>query len=157
MTSRPRCSCTTTARYGSRDGTELPSTSTRGHTPWIELTTVHRIRAEVDSCPGTTVTGGQEFMRKTRRNHSAAIKARVALAAIRDEKTFAEIATHHEVHPIQVTSWKARLLQNAAGVIGGEWRVATSGRRSGSGRPGCWGRRWLACTWHDRYPSESWC
>jgi len=38
-------------------------------------------------------------MRKPRRNHSAAFKARVALEAIRGEKTVAEIAAHHEVHP----------------------------------------------------------
>lgn len=41
-------------------------------------------------------------MRKPRRNHSAAFKARVALEAIRGEKTVAEIAAHHEVHPNQV-------------------------------------------------------
>jgi hypothetical protein len=39
-------------------------------------------------------------MRKPRRNHSAAFKARVALEAIRGEKTVAEIAAHHEVHPL---------------------------------------------------------
>jgi transposase-like protein len=45
-------------------------------------------------------------MRKPRRNHSAAFKARVALEAIRGEKTVAEIAVHHEVHATQVTAWK---------------------------------------------------
>ena len=45
-------------------------------------------------------------MKKPRRNHSAAFKARVALEAIRGEKTLAEIAAHHEVHPTQVTAWK---------------------------------------------------
>ena len=59
-------------------------------------------------------------MRKARRNHSASFKARVALEAIRGEKTIAEIAAHHEVHPNQVTSWKSQLLANAAGVFGGE-------------------------------------
>ena len=37
-------------------------------------------------------------MKKPRRNHSAAFKARVALEAIRGEKTVADIAAHHEVH-----------------------------------------------------------
>jgi transposase-like protein len=44
----------------------------------------------------------------------------VALEAIRGDKTIAQIAAHHEVHPNQVTSWKTQLLQSAAGVFGGE-------------------------------------
>ena|SRR5580704_14805754 len=63
-------------------------------------------------------------MRKPRRNHSAKFKAQIALEAIRGEKTVAEIAAHHEVHPNQVTAWKTQLLQNAAAVFGAE---ATSG------------------------------
>ena len=58
-------------------------------------------------------------MKKPRRNHSAAFKARVALEAIRGEKTVAEIAGHHEVHPNQVSSWKSQLLENAAAIFGG--------------------------------------
>ena len=58
-------------------------------------------------------------MRKPRRNHSAAFKARVALEAIRGEKTVAEIAAHHEIHPTQVTAWKTQLLEKAAGIFGG--------------------------------------
>ena len=58
-------------------------------------------------------------MRKPRRNHSAAFKARVALEAIRGEKTVAEIAAHHEVHPNQVTAWKTQALENLAGIFGG--------------------------------------
>jgi transposase len=59
-------------------------------------------------------------MRKPRRNHSAAFKARVALEAIRGEKTVAEIAAHHEVHATQVTAWKTQLLEKAAGIFGGD-------------------------------------
>ena len=66
-------------------------------------------------------------MRKTRRNHSAAFKARVALEALRGEKTIAEIASHHQVHPNQVTSWKAQALENLAGIFGGS-RVVDDGR-----------------------------
>jgi transposase-like protein len=57
-------------------------------------------------------------MRKPRRNHSAAFKARVALEAIRGEKTVAEIAAHHEVHATQVTAWKTQLLEKTAGIFG---------------------------------------
>jgi transposase-like protein len=59
-------------------------------------------------------------MRKPRRNHSAKFKAQVALEAIRGEKTIAEIAAHHEVHPTQVTSWKNEVLERLAGIFGGE-------------------------------------
>ena len=57
--------------------------------------------------------------KKPRRNHSAAFKARVALEAIRGEKTVAEIAAHHEVHPTQVTAWKTQALENMTGIFGG--------------------------------------
>ena len=66
-------------------------------------------------------------MRKPRRNHSPAFKARVALEAIRGEKTVAEIAAHHAVHPNQVTSWKSQLLEHAAAIFGGN-AVAADGR-----------------------------
>ena len=66
-------------------------------------------------------------MKKPRRNHSPAFKARVALEAIRGEKTVAEIAAHHEVHPNQVTTWKSQLLQNAAAIFGGN-ATADDGR-----------------------------
>jgi hypothetical protein len=53
-------------------------------------------------------------MKKPRRNHSASFKARIALEAIRGEKTVAEIAAHHEVHPNQVTTWKTQALGTEA-------------------------------------------
>jgi transposase len=59
-------------------------------------------------------------MRKPRRNHSAKFKAQVALEAIRGEKTIAQIAAHHEVHPTQVTSWKNEVLEHLVGIFGGE-------------------------------------
>jgi transposase len=60
--------------------------------------------------------------RRPRRNHSGEFKARVALAAIRGDKTLAEIAEHFEVHPHQVTEWKKQLLERAGEVFGGPSR-----------------------------------
>lgn len=58
-------------------------------------------------------------MRRPRRNHSPAFKARVALEAIRGEKTVAQIAAHHQVHANQVTTWKQQALENLAGAFDG--------------------------------------
>ena len=57
--------------------------------------------------------------RRTRRNHSPAFKAKVAVAALKGEKTLAELAQAHDVHPNQVTAWKAQLMEGAAGLFGG--------------------------------------
>ena len=56
--------------------------------------------------------------KRARRNHTPLFKAKVALAAINGEKTLAELAQLFEVHPNQITSWKAQLLDGAAGVFG---------------------------------------
>jgi transposase len=74
-------------------------------------------------------------MKKPRRNHSAKFKAMVALEAIRSEKTVAEIAAHHEVHPTQVTAWKTQLLQNAAALLVARRRVRKIERECASCTP----------------------
>ena len=56
--------------------------------------------------------------RRPRRNHSADFKAKVALAAVRGERTLSELASQFDVHPNQITQWKIQLLDRAAQVIG---------------------------------------
>ncbi|OQX17943.1 MAG: transposase [Desulfobulbaceae bacterium A2] len=53
----------------------------------------------------------------SRRNHSAAFKAKVALTALAGEKTLAELAQQFEVHPNQITTWKRQLSESAAGIF----------------------------------------
>lgn len=56
--------------------------------------------------------------KRSRRTHSPAFKAKVALAAVKGEKTLAELAQLFDVHPNQITTWKSQLLAGAAGVFG---------------------------------------
>ena len=56
--------------------------------------------------------------RRPRRNHSAAFKAKVALAAVKGDRTIAQLAEHFDVHPNQITSWRAQLEGGAADVFG---------------------------------------
>ncbi len=56
--------------------------------------------------------------KRPRRNHSPAFKAKVALAAVKGEKTLAELAQQFDVHSNQITTWKNQLLEGAAEVFG---------------------------------------
>jgi len=56
--------------------------------------------------------------RRPRRNHSATFKAKVALAAIKGDRTIAQLADQFDVHPNQITTWKAQLEGGAADVFG---------------------------------------
>ena len=56
--------------------------------------------------------------RRPRRNHTPAFKAKVALAAIKGDRTLADLAEQFDVHPNQITTWKDQLLNGASGVFG---------------------------------------
>ena len=56
--------------------------------------------------------------RRPRRNHSPAFKAKVALAAIKGERTISQLLDEFDVHPNQITTWKAQLEGGAADVFG---------------------------------------
>jgi transposase len=55
--------------------------------------------------------------RRPRRNHSPAFKAKVALAAIKSDRTLAQLAEQFDVHPNQITTWKAQLEGGAVDVF----------------------------------------
>ena len=65
--------------------------------------------------------------RRARRNHSAAFKAKVALAAIKGERTIAQLADQFDIHVSQITTWKEQLQEGAADVFD-----ASSGGKSPS-------------------------
>ncbi len=58
--------------------------------------------------------------RRPGRTRSAAFRAKVALAAARDDKTLAELAQQYDVQLNQITDWKNQLLTQAVHVFGGE-------------------------------------
>ena len=57
-------------------------------------------------------------MRRKRRNHSPAYKAKVAVAAIKGDRTLAELSEQFDVHPNQIQDWRKRLLDNVDTVFG---------------------------------------
>src|SRR3954470_11634466 len=79
--------------------------------------------------------------RRARRTHNPAFKAKVALAAIKGEKTLADLAQQYDVHPNQITAWRARMLDGAAELFGGgaagggaAGRLVLAGRPASAGR-----------------------
>ena len=62
--------------------------------------------------------------RRPRRNHSPAFKAKVALAAIKGEKTLIELAQEFDVHPNQIKQWRDQLLEGVTGIFGEAGKAA---------------------------------
>jgi transposase len=60
---------------------------------------------------------GEKMKKRTRRNHTPAFKAKVALAAIKGDRTLAQLAEQFDVHPNQITTWKDQLQQGAVDVF----------------------------------------
>jgi putative transposase len=52
-----------------------------------------------------------------RNRHSASLKAKVALEAVKEEKTISQLASEYEVHPNQIRQWKKRLIEEAANIF----------------------------------------
>jgi transposase len=76
--------------------------------------------------------------RRPRRNHSPAFKAKVAVAAIKGEKTLIELAQDFDVHPNQIKQWRDQLLEGATGVFGEAAKtepVHLDRLHQGAGRP----------------------
>jgi transposase-like protein len=67
-------------------------------------------------------------MKRSRRNHSPSFKAKVALQAIRGDKTLAELAQQHQVHATQIGAWKQQLLEQRR-------RAVRQRSESGAGLP----------------------
>ena len=59
-------------------------------------------------------------MRRKRRNHLPEFKAKVAMAALKGDKTLAELAKKYDLHQNQISQWKQELSENAAALFGGQ-------------------------------------
>lgn len=69
-------------------------------------------------------------MRGKRKLYTADFKARVALTALKSEKTINELAGRYEVHPTQVTKWKNQALAALPGVFSGQIQAADAAAES---------------------------
>ena len=81
-------------------------------------------------CEYSNPKRGKQKMKRKRRNHSSAFKAKVAVAALKGDKTMVELAEQFDVHPNQIQDWRKKLLENADMVFGGseQERANTAGQ-----------------------------
>lgn len=59
----------------------------------------------------------QIMAKPSRRKHSPAFKAKVALAAVREDKTLSELAKQFDLHPNQITQWRKQLVESATSIF----------------------------------------
>ena len=106
----------------------------------VKWTPIFGPAAKVVFEPAPTADGGADTMKKTRTKHSPAFKAKVALAARRDQESVAEIARRYKVHANVVYKWKRQLLDNAAQSFETDHVCSTASRFSAPLRPRSAGR-----------------
>jgi transposase len=87
-------------------------------------------------------------MRRPRRNHTAAFKAKVAVVALKGDKTLVELAKKFDVHANQITQWKTQLLEAATNVfLTPAENASLSGRASRTCRRKSHSWRWRMIFW----------
>jgi transposase-like protein len=66
-------------------------------------------------------------LKRSRRNHTTAFKAKVAIAAIKGDQTVAELAKRFDIHPNSIVQWKTQLLERAGEIFDSEGKPKSGG------------------------------